>query len=401
MPDSGNTSQQTTSDAPPHEDSRRVRIPLFPVYREVRHLLRVWPGHSRAQITGLHSVLAQLRGTPRNPVDWTDPDSWIRAKLKGDVRKLAHDIWTTSRGEVNPRYTTGHWLLCQKYELLVEGSGGNLALTDRGRDFLRHRFGEAESYLDVQEGLVELLTIVVDSGPAQVRYFAEAWTEFLDQHSRFRAPSTVRDTLRRRLTNLLDRGLIERVRAKYTVSDGGISYLEKVAPEPGPRKKIQMLAREQKATVRESLREHLLQMDPGAFEELVGRLLEEMNYQKVKVVGQSGDGGVDVVADIQLGVTSVREVVQAKRHKRTIQRKDLDALRGSLYRFNAVRGTIVATSRFAKGAVEAAFAQGAAPITLIDGDRLIDLLIEHGIGVRTRAIEVLTFDPEGLSPLED
>ena len=51
--------------------------------------------------------------------------------------------------------------------------------------------------------------------------------------------------------------------------------------------------------------------------------------------------------------------------------------------------------------MEAAFAQGAAPITLIDGDRLIDLLIEHGIGVRTRSIEVLTFDPDGLSPHED
>ena len=401
MPDNGNTSPQATADTQPHEDSRRVRIPHFPVYRELRHLLRVWPGHSRAQITGLHSTLAQLRGTPKNPVDWTDPDSWIPAKLRGDARKLADAIWTTSRGEVNPRHTTGHWLLSQNYELLAEGSSGSLVLTDRGSDFVDRRFGEAESLLDIQEGLVELLTIVADNGPAQFRDFEEAWTQYLKRHSRYRAPSTVRDTLRRRLKNLLDRGLIERERAKYAVTDGGLSYLERAAPEPGPRQQIQRLAREQKAAVRESLREHLLQMDPAAFEELVGRLLEEMNYHNVAVVGQSGDGGVDVVADIQLGVTSVREVVQAKRHKRTIQRKDLDALRGSLYRFNAVRGTIVATSRFAKGAVEAAFAQGAAPITLIDGDRLIDLLIEHGIGVRTRTIEVLAFDPEGLSSHED
>ena len=400
MPDSGNTSPQATADTPPNEDSRRVRIPLFPVYREVHHLLRIWSGRSRAQITGLHSALAQLRGTPKNPVDWTDPDSWIPARLTSNAHDLAHAIWTASRGEVNPRYTTGHWLLSQKYELLVDGPSGALVLTDRGRDFLNHRLGETESLLDVQEGLVELLTIVADSGPAQVRDFEEAWTEYLKRHSRFQAPSSIRDTLRRRLTNLLDRDLIERERTKYTVTDDGLSYLERAAPEPGPRQQIQKLAKEQKAAVRESLREHLLQMDPSAFEELVGRLLDEMNYQNVGVVGQSGDGGVDVVADIQLGVTSVREVVQAKRHKRTIQRKDLDALRGSLYRFNAVRGTIVATSRFAKGAVEAAFAQGAAPITLIDGDRLIDLLIEHGIGVRTRAIEVLTFDPEGLSSHE-
>ena len=51
--------------------------------------------------------------------------------------------------------------------------------------------------------------------------------------------------------------------------------------------------------------------------------------------------------------------------------------------------------------MEAAFAQGAAPITLIDGDKLVDLLIEHGIGVRKRAIEVLTIDLDGLSPVEN
>ena len=37
---------------------------------------------------------------------------------------LAHAIWTTSRGEVNPRHIAGHWLLSQKYELLVDGSDG-------------------------------------------------------------------------------------------------------------------------------------------------------------------------------------------------------------------------------------------------------------------------------------
>ena len=391
---------QSTKTGPP-DDARRVRVPWFPTYREVRGLLAVWPGHSKTDITELHSTIMRLTGKPDEPVDWRDPDVWIPERLSGDHRELAHAIWTGSDKIANPRHTAGSWSLVRHYALLEEHSDGNLQLTDRGRDFLKHRLGEAESFLDMQEGLVELLTIVADSGPAQVRDFEEAWTVHLKRHSRFRAPSSVRDTLRRRLNNLLDRRLIERERARYTVTDDGLSYLESAAPEPGPRQKIQRLAKEQKAAVRESLREHLLQMDPAVFEELVGRLLEEMNYHNVEVVGQSGDGGVDVVADIQLGVTSVREVVQAKRHRRTIQRKDLDALRGSLYRFNAVRGTIVATSRFAKGAVEAAFAQGAAPITLIDGDRLIELLIEHGIGVRTRAIEVLAFDPEGLSSHED
>ncbi len=126
-----------------------------------------------------------------------------------------------------------------------------------------------------------------------------------------------------------------------------------------------------------------------------------MSYDNVSVTSRSGDGGVDVVADIELGITSVREVVQAKRHKRTIQRKDLDALRGSLHRFRAVRGTIIATSKFSKGTREAAFEPGAAPITLIDGEKLVDLLIAHGIGVRKKTLEVLDLDPAAFAEVEE
>ncbi len=55
----------------------------------------------------------------------------------------------------------------------------------------------------------------------------------------------------------------------------------------------------------------------------------------------------------------------------------------------------------AKRATEAAFAQGDAPITLIDGDTLVDPLIEHGISVRKHRIDILTIDLDGLSPLEN
>ena len=400
MHESGKSGQDETGVA---ERTRRVRIPVFPIYDEVRHLLRVWPGRPKAQVTGLHSTLAQLRGTPQNPVAWTDPDTWIPAKLTGDPRDLARAIWTESSQSVNPRHTYGHWLLVQKYNLVEIASDGTLVLSDLGRDFIEHQGGRVEVFLDEQEGLTELLAVLSESGPVRFGELIDAWAEYLEQHSNFGTDSTIRDTLRRRLNNLLDRGLIDRERGKYRATHSGIAYLKRVGtlPELDERQQIRKLAKAREAAVRTALREHLLQMDPKAFEKLVGRLLDHMNYQNVDVVGQSGDGGVDVVAEIELGVTSVREVVQAKRHKRTVQRKDLDALRGSLYRFNAVRGTIVATSRFAKGAIEAAFAQGAAPITLIDGDKLVDLLIEHGIGVRKRAIEVLTIDLDGLSPVEN
>ena len=160
------------------------------------------------------------------------------------------------------------------------------------------------------------------------------------------------------------------------------------------------MVRQHENTVRDSLRRQLQDMDPFGFEHLIKRLLEEMDYQNVEVTSRASDGGVDVVADIEVGITSVREVVQAKRHRRAIQRKDLDALRGSLYRFNAVRGTIVTTSRFSRGTQDAAFATGAAPITLVDGQKLVDLIIEHGIGVRKRTIVLLEVDADAIATIE-
>ena len=109
-----------------------------------------------------------------------------------------------------------------------------------------------------------------------------------------------------------------------------------------------------------------------------------------------GNKGVDVIGKIEVGITDVREVVQVKRHRKNIHRPVLDGLRGSLHRFQALRGTIITLDGFAKGAQDAAIEMGAAPITLIDGDKLLDLLIKHGIGVRTKAIELLELDEASL-----
>lgn len=387
----------------PDGNARRVRVPWFPVYGEVRPLLRIWTRFTKSHVTGLHNSLTRLRGNPRNPVDWRDPDSWIPNKLDGEDRKLAQAIWTESGKSVNPRHTAGHWILSQKYRLVVDGGGGNLRLTKRGRNFIDHEFGEAEAFLDQQEGVIELLMILADSGSARFGALVDPWADFLKLRSGFRSPVTIRDALRRRLRNLLDRCLVDRERQKYTVTDTGLQYLMRVRPLPpdDELQAIRNLSRKRETTVRENLHKHLLQMDPIAFEHLVAQVLEAMDYENVKVTGPSGDGGVDVVAEIELGVTSVREVVQVKRHKSTIQGKDVAALRGSLFKFGAVRGTIVTTSDFARGAKKDAFAQGAAPITLIDGKKLIDLLINHDIGVRKRSIEVLSVDLEGLAAVED
>ena len=82
-----------------------VRIPHYPVYSEVRHLLTVWPGRLRKQVIGLHSTLYEQRGTPQKTVDWTDPATWMPERLAGDDLDLAQAVWNQSNQAVNPRFT--------------------------------------------------------------------------------------------------------------------------------------------------------------------------------------------------------------------------------------------------------------------------------------------------------
>jgi restriction system protein len=232
------------------------------------------------------------------------------------------------------------------------------------------------------------------------------WADYLNRYSRFGTDSTIKDTLTRRLQNILDRGLLDKAGTTYSITDEGLAYLGQTggAEDTGTIGEVQEileLVKQQKATVRASMQELLETMDPYAFEHLIKQLLEAMNYQNVTVTSPSNDKGVDVVADIELGITSVREVVQAKRQKTNIQRPVLDALRGSLYRFQAVRGTIITTGNFSKGTVQVAFEAGAPPITLINGEKIIDLLIEYNLGVRNRTIELLELDADAFVQSEE
>ena len=215
------------------DTQRRVQVPWLPTYREVRQLLGVWPGRSSADVVGLHRALIQLRGTPDNPMSWKDPDTWIPERLSGENRDLARGIWADTNKTVNPRYAEYAWPACQKYGLLAEDSDGILELTDRGREFIEHEFGETEALLDEQEGLMKILSIVAENAPAPFGKFVDPWAAYLSKHSEYRADSSIKDTLRHRLTNLLDRGLIKREGRTYKGTEAGRAYLKKVGAAVG------------------------------------------------------------------------------------------------------------------------------------------------------------------------
>lgn len=115
-------------------------------------------------------------------------------------------------------------------------------------------------------------------------------------------------------------------------------------------------------------------------------------------LGRSGDGGVDgVINEDVLGLDRV--YVQAKRYApgSSVGRPEIQAFTGSLVGLGSSKGVFVTTSTFSSQAVNFA-SRIPQRVILIDGKRLTELMIEHGVGVRSsRVLEFKRLDEDFFS----
>lgn len=138
------------------------------------------------------------------------------------------------------------------------------------------------------------------------------------------------------------------------------------------------------------------EIDPGTFEELIGELLERIGFEDVEVTKRSGDGGIDVRGVLTVGgVTRVKTAIQVKRWANNVPDRIVRELRGSIG--PAEQGLIITTSRFTKSATKEAEMTDRAPVTLINGELLVELLAEFEIGVRRQSRPVLELDETTLA----
>jgi restriction system protein len=143
------------------------------------------------------------------------------------------------------------------------------------------------------------------------------------------------------------------------------------------------------------LRKRLRDMPADRFEALIGELLLAIGFDEatVEVTRYGGDGGIDVRGVLNAGgITEVNAAVQAKRWKRNVQVRTVRELRGSLTAHE--QGIIITTSDFSSGARKEAEEQGKTRISLINCEQLLELLIDHGIGVTQEQHTLLSLDEE-------
>ena len=147
----------------------------------------------------------------------------------------------------------------------------------------------------------------------------------------------------------------------------------------------------------EDLLEAIRNGTPAAFERLVVDLLLAMGYggsmqNAGRVVGKSGDGGIDGEIDQdKLGMEKV--YVQAKRWENVVGSPEIMRFSGGLTKKNAHKGIFITSSAFTRDAIDYVRAL-TQKIVLIDGKRLAVLMIEHNVGVSPeRAYTLKRLDP--------
>ncbi|CAN1493775.1 Restriction endonuclease type IV, Mrr [Caulobacteraceae bacterium] len=375
-----------------------VRAPLYPTYVELGSAIATLNGKNVRVVRDLINAIFEQTGTPQNPVNWLEPDVWINERLTGDLQVLAHEIWRGSNKMLNPRHLYGSYLFINRLNLLNQ-TGGTYSLGERGQKFLE-KDTDLLRELDVEEGIPKVLALIAERSPCKRGDIIAAWSDYLKAVSQFGTPSTFKDTLSRRIRNATERGLIEREGSVYKISSAGLDWLKgfagitpiSAAPPSPKRATVLEVAVAQKADELVLFKARLMDLDAEQFEHFVKELLEAMDYEDVIVTKYSGDKGVDVVARVQFGISEITEVVQVKRTEANIGRPKVDELRGALPYHKAIRGTIISLGSFSAGAQEGALFVGAAPITLIDGKRLLDLCIKHEVGIKRRQIEIYEID---------
>ncbi len=160
-------------------------------------------------------------------------------------------------------------------------------------------------------------------------------------------------------------------------------------PDLPPDERFNLLTREANAALSAELLERLRECDPGFFERIVIQLLLKMGYggsraEAGQAVGRSGDGGIDgVIAEDRLGLDSI--YVQAKRWQGSVGEPPLRDFLGALVSRGANKGVFITTGLFTEAAQQFARRSPQHKVVLIDGPRLTELMIEHGLGVSVQA----------------
>ncbi|QNI87740.1 restriction endonuclease [Synechococcus sp. ROS8604] len=139
------------------------------------------------------------------------------------------------------------------------------------------------------------------------------------------------------------------------------------------------------------LLDQMKEMDPHDFEGLVLDVLPAMGYgggsrQAMQGVPRGPDGGIDgKINEDKLGLDQI--YMQAKRYsENSVSSEKVQAFVGAMTSGGCRKGVFVTTSKFTADAIRFANSIRDPRLVLVDGDKLANLMIQHGVGIQTKEV---------------
>jgi restriction system protein len=244
--------------------------------------------------------------------------------------------------------------------------------------------GGSASLPELKEALVEMLEISEEELGTKLRTGASrldnqiAWNKIYLVREGLLDVSTAgvwaltKDGLRRDLTEDEVLAIFKRIHGTFGS--------KKTTPRPP------VDAPEDETSHRSQLLEVLRSLPPGGFERLCQRLLRSSGFTKVVVSGRSGDGGIDGEGILEINpLVSLKVIFQAKRYKDAVSSSQIRDFRGAM-QGRAEKGIFITTGRFTQEAEKEAIREGAAPIELVDGEKLVLLFEQKQLGLKPKVV---------------
>ena len=143
---------------------------------------------------------------------------------------------------------------------------------------------------------------------------------------------------------------------------------------------------EYNARIKRDLLKSLKKLTWEEFERFTARMLTVYGFEDIKNTPPHGDKGIDGRGKLKVGLAKMNVAFQCKRWtKAHVGRNEIDQFRGAI-QGEYEQGVFFTTSKFTSGAKEISIRKGAVPVILVDGEGIIDLMIEEEIGVQKHEI---------------
>lgn len=133
----------------------KVITPLFQHTNMTLAMMKAVAICSVKAVRNMITAIQEQTGPPQNPVDWSEPDNWIKERLSGEDASIAWQIWNMDNYILNPRHSYGCYMFINNplFDLMQTAEDDGWYPSEQGRllmdhdEATLHKLGDIEGML--------------------------------------------------------------------------------------------------------------------------------------------------------------------------------------------------------------------------------------------------------------